>query len=102
MPKQRTWTPAEIERLWQSNGTVSSNVLAREFSCCRWTVLCQERALGIVRAPRKLPEKPRETRSRFYATPPFPRDEQPLKAGHPESWQLLMRHTPCLDGAPFG
>lgn len=101
MPAKRIWTDAEVLRLREVNGTISSDVLAREIGCCRWVILQKERVIGIVRPERKRADKPRPSRSLYYATTPFPRDENPLPAGHPETWQLLMRNTPCLDGAPF-
>lgn len=96
----RNWTDAEIGRLRRAGGLISSTVLALEFNCCRSAVLDKERKLGIRRQKREARGRTPVTKSKYYAVPPFPRDEQPLPAGHPETWGLLTRGT-VLDGTPW-
>lgn len=100
MAAPRQWTEREIERLRTVNGSISSNVLAREFRCCRWTVLPKERDLAILRTKLEPSGRDRITRPEPYPIPPFPRDQHPLPAGHPETWGLLTRGT-VLDGTPW-
>lgn len=100
MAAPRLWTDREIERFREANGLVPADSLAAEFRCCRSCVLDQERRLGICRPKREVLGRKRVNQSRYHPLPPFPRDWQPLPAGHPETWGLLTRGT-VLDGTAW-
>lgn len=97
MPAPRTWTDGEIKRLQELNGSVPAEALASEFGCCRSALIEKEHRLGIRR--NRLASAPIAT-SKYHPLPPFPRDWQPLPAGHPETWGLLTRGT-VLDGTAW-
>jgi hypothetical protein len=102
MPAARNWTEAEDNHLREIAGKVPAERLGMKFGCCRQTVIERERLLGIVRCVRrpKGHAEVKRTRSKYYEAMNYVRDEFPLRAGHPETWNLINRGT-VLDGMPW-
>ena len=83
MPKKLVWTDAQdatIKRLRTEGATW--DIIATLLHLTRWTVIERGRRIGARPPPSDDP------------------DREPLPAGHPRSWDILVRGT-CLEGVPY-
>jgi hypothetical protein len=89
MPKKLVWTDAQdttIKRLRSEGATWDT--IATLLRLTRWTVIDRGRHIGARPPP-----------TDFIPLPDDP-DREPLRAGHPRTWDVLVRGT-CLEGVPY-
>lgn len=100
MPDKWLWTP-EQDALVRSmaEAGLGTQAMADQLGCSRQFALRRAKELGVMQ-PRHV-ASPRPTRSKHYATPPYPRGKEPLPAGHWHTWGLLT-HGTILEGSPYG
>ena len=89
MPKKLVWTDAQdstLKRLRAEGATWDT--IALLLNLTRWTVIERGRRIGARPPPTDfIPEAEDPNRD-------------PLPAGHPRSWGVLV-HGTCLEGAPY-
>lgn len=88
MPPALIWSPkqdATIRRMRAGGDTWDAIALAMSMS--RWTLIVRGKAIGAwtPMAVVILPDDP---------------DRDPLPAGHPDTWDVIVRGT-CLAGSPY-
>ena len=89
MPKKLLWTDAQdttIKRLRSEGATWDT--IGASLHLTRWTVIERGRRIGARPPPID-----------FIPEPDDP-DREPLPAGHPRCWDILVRGT-YLDGVPY-
>ena len=89
MPKKLVWTDAQdstLKRLRAEGATWDTIALLLKLT--RWTVIERGRRIGARPPPTD------------FIPPPEDPNRDPLPAGHPWSWDGLVRGT-CLEGAPY-
>ena len=89
MPRKLVWTDAQdgtIKRLRAEGATWDT--IAETLHLTRWTVIERGRRIGARPPPGD------------FIPPPDDPNRDALPAGHPRSWEALVRGT-CLEGMPY-
>lgn len=102
MPAKWTWTAEQdaLIREMDAAGLMPKD-MAQRLGCGVQLARRHARVLGIANPRAPVAQRLPPTRSKYYETPPYPRTMDPLPAGHPETWRLLMALTPCLEGSEY-
>lgn len=89
MPRKIEWTAAQDMQIKRMRAEGAAwDAIAAVMDVTRWTVIERGRRIGARRPPSD------------FVPPPESLTRDPLPAGHPRSWSVLIAGT-SLDGQPY-